>query len=870
MPTNDGATSGGSFDFEGRRIQAQTGDTVASALYRAGVRTFSRSFKFRRKRGLYCLTGDCPNCLLTIDDEPAVRSCRTAAHRVRRVSRGSGWPSADFDVFGVLWHFRALLPVGFYYKSLMRPRALWPIAERVLRLVAGLGPVSPGLVPTQREQMNHHPTLLVVGGGEAGLSAALAGAHDGERVLLADEGIIGEAAPAGLVRARIASLRTQLERHPRVTILERATAVGIYEGPLVPIVGEHYLHIVHPRRIVVATGATERHGVFPGNDLRGVWLGRGAARLAGVHALSPGRRIVIVAKTTEALEHLRILHALSDTAIVAVVAPSDLAAGVPAGIEIIDGEVVEARGRTSVRAVVVRTASGRRTIACDALVLSLGLEPRDSLFRQAAISGLRSRAAVTVVGDAATETALPPEPRAGFVCLCEDVTAGEIEQAWDEGYRSTELLKRYSTSTMGACQGTLCHAHLRGFVCARNGDARQGKPTVARPPARPVRLEDIAAGVRVPVEYHTALHERHLACGAAMEWAGMWKRPSNYGDVEQEYWAVRTGVSIMDVSTLGKYRVAGPDATRLLERLYPCRVSDLKAWRSRYTLLLNEAGYLFDDGMVCSLGDGSYYVTFTSGGGDAAESWLREWADEWGLKVHIVNHTVSRAAINVAGPRARELLARLTHDAIDPQSLPYGGLAEITVDGVPCLAIRVGFVGELSIELHHPARQSPALWDALLDAGVSLGIRPHGLDALKLLRLEKGHLIIGVDTDFDTTPAKVGLDWAVKMDKADFIGRTALQRLARLPRERTLLPMSFDGKRAPEEGAQLLVEGVHVGNITSSRFSPALSKSVALGWVRHPEGVPPSRLVARDTVGDLTGFAAKAPFYDPKGERLRG
>jgi sarcosine oxidase subunit alpha len=325
----------------------------------------------------------------------------------------------------------------------------------------------------------------------------------------------------------------------------------------------------------------------------------------------------------------------------------------------------------------------------------------------------------------------------------------------------------------------------------------------------------------------------------------------------------------MDVSTLGKYRVAGSDATRLLERLYPCRVSDLKPWRSRYALLLNEAGYLFDDGMVCSLGSGGYYMTFTSSGGDAAESWLREWADDWGMTVHIVNLTASRGAINVAGPHARELLVRLTSDAIDAQSLPYGGLREITVAGVPCLAIRAGFVGELSIELHHPARQSPALWDALLDAGGSLGIRPHGLDALKLLRLEKGHIIIGVDTDFDTTPAKVGLDWAVKMEKPEFIGRTALERMAGLPRERTLLPMTFDGHRAPEEGGQLFVDGMHVGNITSSRFSPALGKAVALGWVRHAEGAPPSVVTARDTIGDLAGVAAHAPFYDPKGERLR-
>ncbi len=384
-----------------------------------------------------------------------------------------------------------------------------------------------------------------------------------------------------------------------------------------------------------------------------------------------------------------------------------------------------------------------------------------------------------------------------------------------------------------------------------------------------MRLEDLAAGVRVPLELHTALHARHLALGATMEWTGAWKRPSNYGDALAEYRAVRENVSLMDVSTLGKYRITGPDAAAFLERLYPCHVADLAPGRSRYALLLNEAGYIFDDGLVCALGDEGFYVTFTSSGADAAEAWLREWAEAWRHRVHIVNQTWSRSAIHVAGPRTRELLAKLTADPIDAAALPYGGVREITVAGVPCRALRVGFVGELSIELHHPTRQSPALWDALLAAGQELGIRPHGLDALKLLRLEKGHFIVGLDTDFDSTPAKVGAAWAVKMEKPDFVGRTALERIARMPRERSLLPLTFDGERAPEEGAQLFVGGDHVGNVTSSRFSPVLGKGVALGWVRHPEGSPPLAVTARDTRGEVAGIVTRAPFYDPKGERLR-
>ncbi len=905
------------FDFEGKSIAAAPGDTVASALFRAGVRVFSRSFKYHRKRGLYCLTGDCPNCLMTVDGEPAVRTCCTPAAEVRRVARGSGWPSADHDVQSILWLLRRFLPVGFYYKSMIRPRWLWPLAEKVIRKVAGLGPVPRDLPVAARERLSHHPDLLVVGGGVAGLSAALAAAEHGEAVVLVDEGRIGEGLAPGAARARIDVLRARLVEQRAVTVLERALAVGVYQGPLVPVAGVDRLHLVHPRRVVVASGAVERHGVFPGSDLPGVWMARGAARLAGVHGLAPGRRIVVVAMHAEGLEHFETLRAQAsrepDCAVVAVVAPKGLAARVPAGIEVLhDGSVVAALGRGRVRAVAVETAAGRRTIPCDALVLALGFEPRNGLLRQAGgdpvqgagdvvrpgctlaeaeASGIVAaslESTIAVAGAvaprptdaaAAVASALPPVATAGFVCLCEDIEAGELAQAWQEGFRSTELLKRYTTVTMGACQGALCQAHLRAFASAQAGGAAEAtaatagaaasRPTVARPPARPVRLEDLAAGVRVPLEYHTALHARHLALGATMEWTGAWKRPSNYGNVEREYRAVRESVSLMDVSTLGKYRVAGPDAVRFLERLYPCRVADLAPGRSRYALLLNEAGYIFDDGLVCALGEDGFYVTFTSSGADAAESWLREWAEAWSCDVRIANLTWSQSAIHVAGPRTRELLAKVSSDPVDAGALPYGGVGEIRVAGVPCRALRVGFVGELSIELHHPTRQSAALWDALCAAGAALGLRPHGLDALKLLRLEKGHFIVGLDTDFDSTPAKVGAGWAVRMEKPDFVGRTALERMARIPRERSLLPIRFDGDRAPEEGAQLFVAGLHVGNITSSRFSPILGQGVALGWVRHPEGSPPLAITARDTRGELPGIVTRAPFYDPKGERLR-
>jgi sarcosine oxidase subunit alpha len=188
----------------------------------------------------------------------------------------------------------------------------------------------------------------------------------------------------------------------------------------------------------------------------------------------------------------------------------------------------------------------------------------------------------------------------------------------------------------------------------------------------------------------------------------------------------------------------------------------------------------------------------------------------------------------------------------------------LDVAGVRCHALLLGFAGELGYELHHDRSDSGRLWDALLDAGRDLRIRPHGLEALRLLRLEKAHIIVGQDTDFDSTPAKLGLAWAVRTNGGDFIGRAALERISRLPLELRLARVTF-GSEAPAEGTPLSAGGRHAGHLTSSRFSPVLDHGVALGWVRAENGTFPEEV---DAAGS-TGRVVSEPFYDPRGERLR-
>jgi sarcosine oxidase, subunit alpha len=853
----------GQLRFEGREVRVLDGDTVASALFRAGVRTFSRSLKGHRRRGLYCGTGECPNCSVTVDGVPGVRSCITPAVAGMRVQRGRGWPSADHDLLHVADLAHPLMPVGFYLKTFIRPRFAWRMAERVIRRGTGSGPLPLDAAAPPTVARYARCETIVIGAGIAGLTAALEGAEAGDRVLLCDEFAIGSRLTPGPTLKAVRSLEQRVRATPAIEILERHAALGLFEGPTVPLAASDELVQVRADRVVVATGATESHQLFPGNDLPGVWLGRAASAMAALHGVPVGRRVVVVASTTEGLEHLRALVA-AGARVVAALVPAAFVDEVPHETEaIVDGELVEARGHGRLRSVIVREVGQRRRIACDALVLSTGLGPRDELARMAVNEPVR------LVGDAAI---VADEPRfgGGYLCLCEDVALHDAEQAWAEGFRSAEILKRYTTATMGPCKGAMCGQALACFARGRAdaADARSGARPTARPPLRPVALQALAAPVHEVIEKRTGLHDTHVAAGATLGWSSGWKRPISYVDPAEEYHAVRERVGLMDVGTLGRFLIAGRDATTLAGAVFASRVDDLAPGRSRYVLALDEGGYVVDDGLLCALEDGSYLLTSTSGGAERMDARLREWAGRLGLHVHLLDRTSELGAILVAGPRARDLVGGLTEDPIDAASLPYPGHRELTVAGVACRAIRSGFVGELAFELHHPRSNGPRLWTSLERAGRDVGFSPFGLETLELLRLEKGHVYVGQDTLPDDTPAKLGLTRAVDMTKPWFVGKAALERLAELPPTRRLAGLVFEGATdgAGLRGAPLTVGAAVVGRVTSAERSPALDRAIGLGWFRRGRDGFPNELRA----GDAVARVVPTPFYDPEDTRVRG
>lgn len=719
-----------------------SGDSVLVRQLRAG--------QWPASGGSLCLTGDCPNCLATVDGITYTRTCRTA-HRDGAVVT----PQPPHD---------ALPPLD-----------------------------SPGHRPAP-EVRTIHCDAVVIGQGRSGRAEAARLRADGLHV----ETLDGEAGE---------------------------DATGIYPGPLVVARTPTGIRRLRPRgEIVVATGAAEIPPAVPGTALQGVLTRTAAERLAAA-GVRLGRLVAIGSR--------------------------------PAGIdcELAEGVLVRIESSATspdrVGAVITRAADGtERRYPCDTVSVFIGWNPRDALLRMA--RGMHVRG----VGSVLRPRDVPPVPDGGVVCPCLGVTVDDLRSVTERGFRALELVKRATLAGTGPCQGMSCVPHLRAFLAAEGAPAPE--PFTARPLARPLTLGEAAAGWHHVATPRTALDGEHRALGATMERLGGWWRPWHYGDVEAEYRAVREAVSICDVSTLGKMQVSGPGALALLEHLYPVPIATLTPGRSRYVLMLDERGYVLDDGLVSRDDDTRFTLSFTSGGATTGEFWIRDWAEALGADVRLLNLTSTLGAINVTGPHATALLERA--GVATPPAFMRHATAEVA--GVECRIFRVSFTGEVSYELHHDAADSVALWRALLARGADLGIRPHGLEALLRLRLEKGHIIVGQDTDFDSTPRRLGLDAMVRLDKPAFVGRQAVLRTNAEPLDKRLCGFTMTGA-PPPEGATIWRDGQFAGHVTSAAWSPALGRSVILGWLRAGDE-------ARLTIDGRAATPHALPFYDPDGGRARG
>jgi len=848
------------FTFRGKPVKAFGGDTIGSALFASGQRIFSRSFKYHRPRGLLCCSGHCPNCMMTVDGEPNVRVCVEQVREGARVKPQNVRWWLNWDLMAVTDKIGGpFTPVGFYYRTMIRPRRAWPLFERFLRSAAGLGRVDKHAGRKRRfDTENRHVDVLVIGGGRSGVEAARQAQIRGEDVVLVDEG------PEPVERLGF-------------LVLWPARAIGIYEGNLVPVEAGSTLVRFRAKHIVVATGALEQPLLFPGNDLVGVMLPGGARRMIELWSLRPGRRAVVLAGDDRALALAGELEA--------------------AGTEVV--RVVDLR-REQLREIEAWGRYGRlesvsldgETIACDLLLASGARQPAYSLLAQAgarveydakrgifvpadlpdgieavgAVTGRVGRVAVTPAtfnGASRTDKC--------FACICEDVTDKDMKRAIAEGFDSLELAKRYTTVTMGPCQGKLCHLpSIRLYARETETDEATIGTTTARPPWAPVSLGLLAGRPHEPAK-RTSMHHRHKDLGARMMWTGAWRRPHSYGDPEAEAKVVHDSLGLIDVSTLGKLLVRGPDAAAFLERLYPNRFADLKVDRIRYGVLGTDGGRVMDDGTIARLDEELFYVTTTSTGANTVIEWFDWWNAVWGFGVETTNVTGALAAVNLAGPNSRELLGRLTDLDVSNEALKYLDAKRAQVAGVPCLVLRIGFVGELGYELHFPSPHAEHLWDTLLGEGADLGIRPFGLEAQRILRLEKQHILVGQDTDSESNPLEAGMPWLVKWEKDDFVGKWALEHVReRGPREQLVGFELAEGLGSvPAEGGQIVVDGKPGGRVTSARWSPQLGRPIGLAWVPSRLAHEGAEITIKMNGGFEQGRVRLKPFFDPDGGQLR-
>jgi sarcosine oxidase subunit alpha len=517
-----------------------------------------------------------------------------------------------------------------------------------------------------------------------------------------------------------------------------------------------------------------------------------------------------------------------------------------------------------------RTAIGE--LAPDAPVGGIGRVPADTRPTPAALAALKGK------------------PGKIFVDLQNDVAASDVELAAREGYRSVEHLKRYTTTGMATDQGKTSNVNALVLM----GQATDRRPeqvgtTKFRPPYKPVTLNAMAAG-RSGARYRPLkplpARDWHVARGALFEEFGGWERPAAYlqpGEdlhmaAEREAALVRQGVGLFEGSPLGKIEVYGPDAADFLDLMYVGTMSTVAVGGARYGAMLNENGIVIDDGIVARLGPEHFWVNTTSGGVERAVLGFEEWlqCEYVHHRVFVVPMTSQWGNVTVSGPNAWKLLSKVGfEDALAPASMKHMTMRETEFGGHVMRVLRASFNGELGYEINLPASQTQALFERLWDAGQSLGVCPYGVEALMTMRLEKGFIHVGADTDGTTLPQDVGLARAVEKKKANFVGRRSLSRPAGKDPDRLQLVglQPVDRRTRLPVGAHLSLKAPPAeaeGFVTSSAYSPALQQPIALALLKRGTQRVGEKLQAWHLGSAIEAEVVKTPFFDPAGERLHG
>jgi sarcosine oxidase, subunit alpha len=930
------------FTFDGQAYSGHPGDTLASALLAGGVRTVARGIETGRPRGIYgvgveepnalvhLLSGACPESMLRATELELYDGLR--AHGLR--GKGVAPTEPDPARYDKAYLHCDVLVVGGGPAGLAAAYAAGTAGARVVLLDEQ--PELGGDLLGSRALLDGAPAsewVADIAGRVAQLPkvrvmarTTAVGYYDHNYVVAVERRTdhLGLAAPAHVSRQRLWHIRAR-----RVVL-----ATGAHERPVV------FTDNDRPGIMLAAAARTyaNRYGVLPGRRAA-VFTTNDSAYTAALDLLDAGVDVAVVvdvrpwpagtAADRLAARGVRVLRGwevfgtdAGDGGELAGVLAADRRG---ASIEAFECDLLAVSGGWNPVVHLFSQAQGRLTFDDRLAAFAPGVRAQAGTPAGAArgefglsagiADGLRAGV------DAATACGLSPTsdhrvPRDGspveqsaepywvvparepdgerrqFVDLQRDVTVHDLARATGAGMRSVEHVKRYTTAGTANDQGKTSGVLTIGVLSAQLGQPPgQTGTTTFRPPYVPVVFGLLAGRDRGrltdPVRV-TPMHDWHVRQGAVFEAVGQWKRPWYYprpgedmaAAVGRECTAARTGVAVLDASTLGKIEIRGPDAAEFLDRIYTGTFSTLRVGSCRYGVMCKADGMVFDDGVTARLAPERFLMTTTTGNAAAVLDWLEEWLQtEWpDLRVHCTSVTDHWSTVAIVGPRSRDVVARLAPDlAVDNASFPFMTVREALVGGVPARVFRISFSGELAYEVNVPAWYGLALWEAVMAAGAPHGITPYGTETMHVLRAEKGYVIVGQETDGTTTPQDLGMSWAVSSKKADFVGKRSHSRpdTGRVDRKRLVGVLPEDPDEVLPEGAQLVAEPgeppvAMLGHVTSSYRSAVLRRSFGLALVAGGLDRVGQRLYAPLADRTVAVTVTEPVFYDPEGARRDG
>jgi heterotetrameric sarcosine oxidase alpha subunit len=749
----------------------------------------------------------------------------------------------------------------------------------------------------------------------------------------------------------------ELASLPNVRIMKRTTIIGAFDHGIygaVERISDHMhtpdagkprqiLWRIYTRQTILAAGAIERPIAFENNDRPGIMLASALRTYANRYAVAADKRVAIFTNNDDGHRTAADLHAKG----VKIAAVIDVRSDVPRSLdyEVLQGEVVNTKGRLGLTFAEVRLADGTmRTLECGALGLSGGWNPNvhmtchqrgrptwneglaafvpggtlpPGMIVAGAANGDLSTAGALRGGATAAKKALgikgrlPALPQSEdapinikpfwYVEGCNrawldqqnDVTVKDVKLSHQEGFRSVEHLKRYTTLGMATDQGKTSNmgglaimAELAGKTIPEVGT------TIFRPPYTPTAI-GVFGGRARGQEFHpkrlTPSHAWAQEQGAVFVEVGNWLRAQWFvragettwrESVDREVLATRKSVGVCDVTTLGKVDVQGTDAAAFLNKVYCNGFAKLAVGKTRYGLMLREDGIAMDDGTAARLAEDHFVVTTTTANALPVYRHM-EFVRQClfpDMDVQLISTTEGWAQYAVAGPNSRNLLEKIVDQDMSNDAFPFMACANITIcGGLRARLFRISFSGELAYEIAVPTAYGDALMRKIMEAGAEYDVTPYGTEALGVMRIEKGHAA-GNELNGTTTAQNLGMGRMVSKAK-DSIGSKLSEREG-LNREGDLRQVGIkpvDPNNPVPAGAHLMnadgpVDAAHdQGYATSACYSPNLGHSIALGFLKDGANRlgERMRLVSPLTGVDVEVEIVSAHFIDPEGERLR-